>query len=331
MRPKVVVTHPVHTQVIALLETVAEVCANPNRKSPPREQVIEHCRDADALLAFMPDIVDAAFLDACPRLKIVAAALKGFDNFDVAELRRRNIWFTMVPDLLTAPSAELAVALLLGITRKILAGDEFVRSGQFRGWRPELYGAGLSGRSAGIIGMGAIGRALAKRLAGFEMEVAYYDPRRLNESEERRLALNHLSLAELLASADYVILCAPLTGATFHLIDAQTLASMRSGSYLINICRGSLVDETAVAAALESGHLGGYAADVFELEDLRRTDRPKTIPQPLIDCRDRTLFTPHLGSAVAEVRRQIELRAAENILQALRGETPADALAPNCI
>src|SRR5262245_14842161 len=202
MRPKVVITHWVHPEVIALLETTAEVCANPGRNTATREKVIEYCCDADALMAFMPDIVDAAFLDACPRLKIVAAALKGFDNFDVAELQRRGIWFTVVPDLLTAPTAELAVGLLIGLTRKILAGDELVRSGLFRGWRPELYGVGLSGRSAGILGMGALGLALAKRLAGFELQLYYYDPRRLNEVDERRLLLNYQPLPELLGAAD---------------------------------------------------------------------------------------------------------------------------------
>ena len=326
MRPKVVVTHWVHPEVIALLENAADVCANPTRKTPDREQIIEYARDADALMVFMPDIVDKAFLDHCPKLKIVAAALKGFDNFDLAELRRRGIWFTMVPDLLTNPTAELAVGLLLGLTRKILPGDDFVRSGSFRGWRPELYGSGLYGRAAAIIGMGAIGRAVAKRLAPFEMHLEYCDPAPLPESFESTCGLTRREFPDILKTADYVILCVPLSAQTFHLIDDNALGTMRSGSFLVNVCRGSVVDEMAVARAMNAGRLAGYAADVFELEDHRPAAAPRMTPATLLEDRENTLFTPHLGSAVADIRRKIEIRAAHNILQALRGETPVDAV-----
>jgi phosphonate dehydrogenase len=277
-------------------------------------------------MAFMPDVLDEEFLGVCPRLKVVAAALKGYDNFDVPAMTRRGIWFTLVPDLLTDPTAELAVALLLGLARRVLEGDAFMRSGEFHGWRPELYGTGLHERAVGIIGMGAVGRAVARRLAGFGMEIHYYDPRRLNRFDEIHLGVTYLPLDHLLSLSSFVILCAPLAADNFHLLNQRTIAAMKPGAYLVNVGRGSVVDEQAVAEALDSGRLAGYAADVFEMEDALRPERPDSIPKALLENRSKTLFTPHLGSAVADVRRKIELRAALNILQALRGETPRDAV-----
>jgi phosphonate dehydrogenase len=326
MRPKVAITHPVHPEVTALLNEDCEIWVNTQRESLPRDQVIEFAKDADALMAFMPDIIDEEFLRVCPRLKIVAAALKGYDNFDVRALTERGVWFTMIPDLLTVPTAELAVALLLGLTRRVAEGDRFARSGHFSGWRPELYGTGLSGHTLGIVGMGAIGRTITRCMAGFDVQVVYYDRCRLDQSEEIVRRLTYLSLDRLLGISDFVVLSVPLKHDTFHLINAERLATMKQSSFLVNVCRGSVVDENAVAEALESGHLAGYAADVFELEDRQRVNRPRGIAPALLDNTSQTLFTPHLGSAVNDVRREIELRAALNILQALKGEIPRDAV-----
>jgi phosphonate dehydrogenase len=326
MKPRIAVTHSIHDEVLDLLTRSCEVSVNPTRETLPRREMLRLARDADGLMAFMPDIIDEEFLASCPRLKVIAAALKGFDNFDLQAMTRRGVWLTIVPDLLTIPTAELAIALLLGLTRRVFEGDRFVRSGQFKGWRPELYGAGLSGKILGIIGMGAIGRALFHRLAGFDMEILYYDRQRLQQAQEADWGLNYAPLAQLLERSDFVILCVPLKGDTFHLINAQTLAAMKPGSFIVNVCRGSVVDEQAVAGALDSDHLAGYAADVFEMEDCQRVNRPGEIPQSLIEKRSNTLFTPHLGSAVEEVRRKIELRAALNILQVLSGDIPRDAV-----
>jgi phosphonate dehydrogenase len=323
---RVTVSHAVHREVVELLSQSCTVIANDRRTTWSHQELLEKAQHADALMVFMPDLIDEEFLRHCPNLKIVAAALKGFDNFDVEAMSRRGIWFTIVPDLLTAPTAELAVTLLLGLTRRVLDGDRFVRSGNFTGWRPELYGAGLSGRIVGIVGMGAVGRTIAERLVGFDVKIVYHDRHRLEPNEEVARGWVGLTLEQLLKQSDCVILAAPLLDSTLHLINDATLAVMKPNSYLVNVGRGSVVDETAVARALESGKLAGYAADVFEMEDLQRQDCPKSIPQTLLDNRNQTLFTPHLGSAVDEVRRQIELRAAHNILQALRGEIPADAV-----
>jgi phosphonate dehydrogenase len=326
MKPQVVITHPVHAEVSALLTNSCALTVNCSRAAWSRAELLDKSQRADALLVFMPDVIDEEFLRHCPKLRIIAAALKGFDNFDVQAMTRRGIWFTIVPDLLTVPTAELAITLLLGLTRRVLEGDRFVRSGNFTGWRPELYGTGLSGHTLGIVGMGAVGETIARRLAGFEVKIVYHDPYRLKPERELVSNLTGVSLEELLQQSDFVILAAPLLDGTFHLINDATLATMKPGSYLVNIGRGSVVDEAAVARALASAKLAGYAADVFELEDLQRQDHPESIPQALLGNQARTLFTPHLGSAVDAVRRQIELRAAHNILQALRGEVPDDAI-----
>src|SRR5258706_3686147 len=326
MTPHVTITHVVHNEVTELLGQTCIVIGNDRHATWSRSEFVEKAEQADALMVFMPDIIDEELLRHCAKLKIVAAALKGFDNFDVQAMSRRGIWFTVVPDLLTVPTAELAITLLFGLTRRVIEGDNFVRSGNFIGWRPELYGAGLAGRTLGIVGMGAVGRTIAQRLTGFDVRIVYHDPRRLNPNEERDLDLTWFSLHELLTQSDFVVLAVPLVDGTFHSINDGSLALMKPGSYLVNIGRGSVVDEHAVARALDSGKLAGYAADVFEIEDLQRQDRPRSIPTALLDNPRQTLFTPHLGSAVDEVRRNIELRAALNILQVLRGEVPADAV-----
>ncbi|MBF0557810.1 MAG: hydroxyacid dehydrogenase [Nitrospirae bacterium] len=325
MKPLVVITHWVHADVIDFLRGSCEVMSNESRETLPRDEVLLRAQHAQAIMVFMPDRIDDGFLAACPDLKIVGAALKGYDNFDVEACTRRGIWFTIVQDLLTVPTAELTVGLVIALSRRFLEGDRYIRSGKFNGWRPILYGTGLAGRTLGIIGMGAVGQAVAKRLAGFEMKVLYSDSLPLPMNEEKAWGLTRVSLEELLAASDFVVPLVPLTEETKDLINARAIAQMRQGSFIINACRGSVVDEIAVADAVASGHLAGYAADVFEMEDWARTDRPAGIPSMLLE-NERTFFTPHIGSAVDEIRYKIALEAAENIVQALNGERPKGAI-----
>ncbi len=326
MKPTVVLTHWVHPEIIETLESVATVRANTSHDTLSRDEILARSADADALMVFMPDSIDEQFLAACPKLKIVSAALKGYDNFDVDACTRRGIWFSIVSDLLTIPTAELTIGLLLGLTRHLPEGDRRIRSGGFRGWRPELYGTGLTGRTVGIIGMGAVGRAVAQRLSGFDMKIVYCDNIPLPDDQKTAWGAQQLSLDELLASSDFVIPMLPMTPQTLHLLGADAIAKMRPGSYIVNACRGSVVDENAVIDALRSGQLAGYAADVFEMEEWSRPDRPDAIPQALLDNTRQTFFTPHLGSAVQQVRLDIEREAAHNIIQALRGERPSGSI-----
>lgn len=325
-RPAVVITHKVHAQVKEFLSAECRVIANDGLESWTPEQLLERSREAHALMVFMPDRVDEHFLSQCPNLKVVAAALKGYDNFDVEACTRRGVWFTIVPDLLTLPTAELALALMLGITRNILPGDRLIRSGNFQSWQPVLYGGGLRGRTMGIIGMGKVGQALAQLLAGFEAAIFYSDRSRLPSEAEARLKVSWMDPDALLAASDVVVVLVPLQTGTVHLIDAAALRHMKPTACVVNVGRGSVVDEEAVADALESGRLAGYAADVFEMEDWARPNHPQTISPRLLAEFTRTLFTPHLGSAVGSARLEIELAAAKNILQALHGQDPEDAI-----
>ena len=318
---RILVTHWVEDEVLDLLRQHGTVEANASRESWPPEEVLARAADKHAMMGFMPDRVDAAFLAACPDLEIIACALKGFDNFDRAACAAAGVQLSIVPDLLTAPTAELAVGLAIGLGRHIREGDALVRAGGFQGWRPILYGFGLDGATVGLLGFGAVGRAIADRLAGFGCRIIAHDP------QVAPLAgVTLLSFGELLAQSDLLIGAAPLTPATRHMLNAEALAALRAGALMVNIGRGSVVDEAAVLAMLQSGHLAGYAADVFEFEDWALPDRPLEIA-PALRSHPRTLFTPHLGSAVAAVRREIAWRAAHNILDALAGRTPRDLLA----
>jgi len=328
MKPKVVITHWVHNEVVEWLSQTCEVVPNISYETLPRQEILSRASDAQALLAFMPDRVDSSFLQACPSLKIIAAALKGYDNFEVAACTRQGVWLTIVPDLLSVPTAELAIGLLLGLTRRLREGDRLVRSGAFKGWLPRLYGSGLAGRKLGIIGMGGVGQALAQRLTNYQMSLLYSDPRPLSQAQEAKWQLRQVELEELIAISDIVVPLVPLNSQTQHLINRASLAQMKPGAILINVGRGSVVDEQAVAEALATGHLSDYAADVFEFEDWARPDRPHTIPPTLLEDEAHTFFTPHLGSAVDETRREIALAAAASILQALQGEVPSGAVNP---
>lgn len=325
-RPKAVVTHRVHEQVRQALSAGCDVVVNDGVESWPQSILVEQAADADALMAFMPDRIDAAFLASCPRLRVVAGAFKGHDNIDVEACSARGVWVTAVPDLLSAPTAEMALALVLGLTRNLVPGDRLVRSGEFQGWRPVLYGGGLLGKTVGVIGMGKVGRAFARLVSGFNARIIYSDPVRMPPMEEAFFGLSRLTLDDVLTQSDVVALMLPLADSTFHLINDETLGKMKSTAYLVNVGRGSVVDEGAVASALDQRRLAGYAADVFEMEDRSRADAPAAIHPSLLSRADRTMLTPHLGSAVDRVRLEIELSAARSMLQVLRGERPADAV-----
>lgn len=323
MSGTIVVTHRIFPETAELLRPLGDVCIPEGGRFGDGE-LRALLPSARAAMVFMPDRVDACFFESAPRLSIIAAALKGFDNIDVEACTARGVWLSIVPDLLTAPTAELAVGLMIGLARHVRAADGYVRSGTFSGWTPRFYGVSIEHSTVGILGMGAVGRAVAKRLTGFDCRILFCDER----AEAERTATpgaQPRTLAALLAEADIVVLCLPLSAGTLHLLDAGRLALMKPGALLINPARGSLVDEAAVADALADGRLGGYAADAFELEDLSRADRPRAIPPALLR-HPHTLFGAHIGSATVAARKAIEARAAENILDALCGRAPRDAI-----
>jgi phosphonate dehydrogenase len=325
---RVVISHRVFPETRDALLPHCEVIAPGRAEILAPSRLHRELARADAWMAFMPDRADAAVLEHCKNLRLIAGALKGCDNFDIAACSHRRIWVSIVPDLLTIPTAELTIALMIGVGRHLIEGDRLVRSRRYRNWRPRLYGCGLAGSKVAFIGMGAIGQAISQRLQCFDVEQRYFDPHRLDATVEQILGLGAVaSLRELLGWCDYLVLAAPLSAQTLHLIDETALSQIKPGCLLVNPARGSLVDEAAVLAALNSGRLGGYAADVFEMEDFSRPERPRTIMRAL-RRHPATFFTPHLGSAVIDVRRAIELCAAENIIDLCHNRVPRNAVNP---
>lgn len=325
MKFKAVVANRLHDPVRTFLEAHADVVMNDDAEPWTNAGLLARCADADAIMVFMTETIDAEFLDACPNLKVVAGALKGYNNIDVAACSARSVAVTIVPDLLTEPTAELAIGLMIAVARNIVPGDSFVRSGEFQGWRPRFYGGSIDGATVAVIGAGAVGRTVLRMLKGFNCQRLYVDKRPLAGECEAELDCRQVALDEALREADFVVLGLHLMPETLHLVDADFIARMKPGSYLINPARGSVVDERAVADALASGHLAGYAADTFEMEDWTLADRPQSIDGRLL-ASERTVLTPHIGSAVSNVRQAIERSAAESIVAVARGEIPATAV-----
>ncbi len=317
-KPLVVLTNRTFDETRTLLSAHVRLIGNARVEPWSRDELIANCSEASGIMAFMTDFIDADFLAACPKLQVIGAALKGYDNIDIEAATKRNVRVTIIPDLLTRPTAELAVGLMLSLGRNIAKGDRGIRQSGFAGWRPELYGTAIGGSRVGLVGFGAVGRSIARILSGFGCQMLAFDA----HPDEAAANVSITPFDELIGTSDYVVLCLPLTDKTTSVINAETIRQMKPGALLVNPARGSLVDEAAVADALESGQLGGYAADVFECEDWARSDRARNIDPRLTQPGARTVLTPHIGSAVTQIRKEIELAAARCILDALQGREP---------
>ena len=300
------------------LEAAHTVTINPEDAPMARAGLLDQVVDKAGLLCMITDKVDAELLDQAPDLKMVANCGVGYDNIDLAACSARGILVSNTPDVLTEATAELTWALLLAICRNVVGGDAYTRAGKFRFWAPlHFLGSEVSGKTLGIVGMGRIGRAVARRAAGFNMPVCYYSRSPLSAEAAADVEGEAVSLDELLARADIVSLHVPLTPETRHLVDAAALAKMKSTAFLVNTARGPVVDEAALVAALKTGQIAGAALDVYEEE-------PALAPG-LADLPNVVLL-PHMGSATWETRTRMAALAAENLLAGLAGEKP-----PNCL
>jgi len=317
---KIVVTNRIHAEVRNRLEKVGHVIVNPSLEPWSQQTLTEHLKDATAMMGFMTDCVDEILLQQATQLKIVACALKGFDNYDIAACTARNIWVSIVPDLLTEPTAELAVGLAIALGRFVRQGDQLMRTTSFKGWRAQLFGTGLHNSVVAVLGLGMVGQAIAKRLSGFGCKLLLgVDP------VNTMAGVTSCNLEEALTTADYVFVAIPLNDSSIDILNHEQLVYCKPGQLMINVGRGSVVNEPAIADALEQGRLAGYAADVFACEDWGLHNRPHEI-EPRLLAHPNTVFTPHLGSAVSAVRIAIEHRAADNIIAVLSGEVPPDAM-----
>lgn len=314
MAPRIVVTGRIPEPGLDLLRSVGEVWAWDRDEPIATDVRDEHLAGAEAAVTLLTDRVDDAFLDAAPRLRIVANVAVGHNNVDAEACRRRGVVVTNTPGVLTDATADLAMALVLVVTRRLGEGERLVRSG--RPWKWGMFmmlGTGLQGRTLGIVGMGAIGEALAGRARAFGMSIVYHNRRAVGPEVESRLDARRVTLDELLATSDVVSLNCPYTSDTHHLVDATALATMRRTAYLVNTARGPIVDESALVDALRAGTIAGAALDVFEQE-------PDVHPG-LLDL-DNAVLVPHLGSATVETRTAMAELAARNVVAVLDGRDP---------
>jgi glyoxylate reductase len=272
------------------------------------------------LLAMGGDAISARVLEAGKNLKIVANNAVGFNNIDLSAATRLKIAATNTPDVLTDTTADLTFALILGVARRIAEADRFVRAGKWIGWTPGLMmGSDVHGKTLGIIGLGRIGSAVAKRGQGFNMKILYNDIRRLDPTIEQAHQLQFMPIRDLLQASDFVTLHVPLTPETRHLVGGEQLSLMKKSAFLVNASRGPVVDEKALVEALRARTIAGAGLDVFEAE-------PRVSPELL--TMDHVLLVPHIGSATDETREAMVLRAVNNILAVFRGEVPPNILNP---
>ena len=280
-----------------------------------REELLEGVKGADAILSILTEKIDKEVMSAAgPQLKIIANYAVGYDNIDMAEAKKRGIFVTNTPDVLTEAVAEHTIALLFAVAERIAEADRYTRAKKFKGWGPKLFlGADIKDKTLGIVGLGRIGSEVARRMQnGFDLKIIYYDVYR-NEELEKKFNIEYKELDDLLKSADFISLHTALTPETQHLISAERLKIMKSSAYLINTSRGPIIDEKALVEALKNKTISGAALDVFENE-------PELTPG--LTELENVVLTPHIASATKGTRDKMAEMAAQNIITALNGQTP---------
>jgi glyoxylate reductase len=312
-RAALYLTHPLPEPVMLAIRQRYALVVEPTDQPPTPEERQRGFGQADAVICTLTDHVDAALLSHASRLKILANFAVGYNNIDVAAARSRGIIVTNTPDVLTDATADLTWALMLAVARRVVEGDRWMRTGQWSGWAPtQMLSADVSGKTLGIVGMGRIGQAVARRAAGFNMPVIFANRHPCPmPSEVREWKLR--TLHEILRHADFITLHVPLTDATRHLIGARELSMMKPTSFLINTARGPVIDEAALVSALQTGTIAGAGLDVYEREPVLQ-DGLAALPN--------VVLLPHLGSATQETRVRMGMICLENIAAVLNG-TPA--------
>jgi glyoxylate reductase len=310
-RARVAVTSKLPGRAVAWLEKAHKVRVHVGEPITAEDELVEFLGEADAALTLLQNPVTDRVFKRCPRLRVVGNCAVGFDNIDLEAARRRGVWVTNTPDVLTEATADLTWALILAATRRLGEAERFLRSGAFRGWALDmLLGSAIQGRQLGVVGFGRIGRAVARRAQGFGMTVAYSDLEELTDPDP---PATWMLLDELISTSHVVSLHAPLDEGSRHLMNEERLRRMPKGAFLINTARGPLIDEAALVRVLADGHLGGAGLDVFENE-------PEIHPG-LLD-REEVVLLPHIGSATVETRAAMAELAAKNILTVLSGDDP---------
>ncbi|MCD6135523.1 D-glycerate dehydrogenase [Candidatus Bipolaricaulota bacterium] len=283
-----------------------------------RDELLRRVTDVDALICLLSDVIDAQVMAAGHNLRIIANLGVGYDNIDVHAARERGIVVTNTPGALTETTADLTFALLLAAARRIVEADEYVRAERFLGWEllQEHLGSDVFGKTLGIVGMGRIGTAVARRgHLGFGMNILYHNRHRSLDAEQE-LNARSVSFDELLTESDFICVHTPLTQETHHLFNRKAFRMMKDNAIIVNVARGPVVDEDALVWALETGEIAGAGIDVYENE-------PKVHPG-LLKLKERVVLAPHLGSATGKTRRRMAKIAVDNVLSVLSGREPLD-------
>jgi glyoxylate reductase len=314
-RPYVFITRKLPEEIIAPVKEIAKVATWPHDDVPvPRDVLMNEAKKADALLTMVADMVDEAILDAGKQLKVVANMGVGFDNIDVQAATKRGIAVCNTPDVLTDTTADLTFALLLATARRMVEAAQFIKEGKWKSWSPFLLaGVDVHHKTIGIVGMGNIGKAVAKRAIGFDMNVLYHNRSR-NIEAEKRLGATYCSFEELLERADFVVCLTPLTNETRHMFNKEAFRKMKRSAIFVNAARGAVVDEQALYEALVSGEIAGAGLDVFEQEPIDASHPLLALPN--------VIALPHIGSATKETRTKMMELCCRNIIAILTGSQP---------
>ncbi|HSC96805.1 MAG TPA: D-glycerate dehydrogenase [Burkholderiales bacterium] len=319
MRPRIFITQPVAESAVQRLRAVADVELNPDSLHiATKDELLKKVPQLDILFCLLHDRVDRDVIAAGTRLRAIASMKITPSDIDVAEATARRIPVTVIAPIVTEATADIHFALLLAVARRVVEGDRLVRAGVFPGAQSaHLLGAWVHGKTIGLIGGGGrIGKAVAKRAQGFSMRTLYWTPRRKPESEERAAGLTYVSYDQLLSESDFVSVHAPLTPETRHLVGERELRLMKPTAFLVNTARGPVVDEKALVRALSEKRIAGAGLDVYENE-------PRV--EPALLSMQNVVLTPHLGSAVKELRESMANVVVDNIMAVLEGKRP-----PNC-
>ncbi len=314
-KPKIYVTRQLPERGLNIIREHFDAEVWPEYAPPPKQVIIEKARNVDALATLLSDKMDGEVFDAAPKLKIVSQMAVGFDNIDVPEATKRGIYVSNTPEVLTDTTADFAWALLLGVARRVVEADKYVRGGQWKvAWHPAMMsGRDIHHATIGVVGAGRIGYAVAKRAKGFDMNVLFYDviPR---PEMEKDFGAKRVELDELFMKSDFVSVHVPLSKETRHLVNAERLKLMKKTAYLINNSRGPVVDEKALYEALMAGTIAGAGLDVFEQE-------PTPLSNPLLKL-DNVVIAPHISSATFETRSKMSEMVADNLMAFFEGRMP---------
>ncbi|MBU5348317.1 2-hydroxyacid dehydrogenase [Paenibacillus lautus] len=315
MKPKIFITRKIPSNTLDKLTQVCEVDMWDEEEIPvPRDVLKQKVRDVEGLLCLLTEAIDQPLLEQAPHLKVVSNMAVGYNNIDVAEASSRGIMVTNTPGVLTETTADLTFALLMAASRRVVEASQYLRNGEWKTWSPmQLTGQDIYQSTMGIIGLGRIGQALAKRAKGFDMRVLYFNRSRKLDAEQES-GIEYAELDDLLAQSDFVCLMTPLSDETYHLIGKRELELMKSTAVLINSARGGIVDEEALYDALAQGKIWAAGLDVFEQEPIR-------MDHPLLKLPN-VVTLPHIGSASIRTRTLMAELAADNLIRGLLGQRP---------